>query len=876
MLSFRRRSSNGLAALRTRQRPRRARRLAGVERLEDRLAFSGMPYGAMPDDTAEFMLGEVYVTVVLMESSSQTGPLNNNSETWTQSTINTVKQRVTQGLQWWEDTLATKTDKHELNFQIDFTYADTPVETSYEPITRSSNDSQIWIYDFLSKVGYNTRGNFHSDIRAYNHAQRIAHGTDWAYTIIVVNDEHDSDHQFAPGGFSKAFAFAGGEFLVSLGSRPNSTYSHETGHIFWALDEYQPDGNYNRNRGYYNTQNLNSWDNPAAGFVQKPSIMAKDALLNTAYNTHTSAPTSLEVLGWKDSDNDGIFDVLDVPLTLSGSGYYDATGGEYHFTGTSAVQTLPNKNTAGLRNDITINNVSRAQFRIDGGAWQTAAEFGTFSADMHLHVPVPANATTVEIRTIDDTTGVTSPIFQGLTSRPSSVLTTGISGVVWSDTDGDGALDANEQGLADVGIQLVDDNGLPLQLRKSIEPDDYESGNRINNVEPAVTLSGIGSGVADDTVAAFVSNNTSTGDRLFASFSSSCGGYCVDWTTESRQLRMDFTNPVSTLSLDAIGSSPSGIARLEAFGADNQLIARYTTRELSSGQIEKMTINQSTANIKYAIARSHNNTVIRFDNLQFGPQSTATTDANGTYTIAYLNEGQYRVQVIPALGQNPTNPAGGNQNVVLGEGEAKSGVDFGLETSNSRWQNPGDRFDVNDDGILTSNDVLRIINKLNTEGAGPLDESDASPPYVDVNGDFNVTSNDVLQVINELNRRSSGGGGEGEGAGFARVEVERKGASEIGEPGRDAEGEFAIWGPALSEGIDRELAATENKSSRRIAQIPLAPTALPATAVVQPPSSPNFASDPARSPRCGDEVFDSSDLLLDDDLVTLLATSIPS
>ena len=116
---------------------RRTRWLAGPERLEQRTLFAGMPYGAMPDDTAEYMLGDVYVTVVLMESGTQTNSQNNNSETWTPGAIAGVKQRVAEGLQWWEDTLATRTDNHQLNFQIDFTYADSPVTSTYEPITRS-------------------------------------------------------------------------------------------------------------------------------------------------------------------------------------------------------------------------------------------------------------------------------------------------------------------------------------------------------------------------------------------------------------------------------------------------------------------------------------------------------------------------------------------------------------------------------------------------------------------------------------------------------------------------------------------------------------------------------------------------------------------
>lgn len=749
------------ASTTSRDRQRRFHRtLVGPERLDERLAFASVPFGAMPDDTAEFLLGDVSVTVVLMESSPQTSATNNNSENWTPATIAAVKQRVEEGLQWWEDSLAAITDKQHLNFQIDYTYADQPVLTTYEPITRSSNDFQFWIYDFLNKVGYNTRGNYHSDIRAFNDAQRTAHQTDWAYTIFVVNDEQDADHLFAPGGFSRAFAFAGGEFLVSLASRPASTYAHETGHIFWAYDEYRPDGNVDRRRGYYDTQNLNSWDNPTPGFVQQPSIMTKDQLLTTAYETHTSATSTLEMVGWKDSDGDGVFDVLDVPLSLSGSGYYDEATGEYVFTGASAVQTLPNKNLSGLKNDITLNQVSRAQYRVDGGPWQTAAVYGASAATLQLRFAVPPTATSVEIRTIDDTTGVSSPVFRGLTSRPSSVDTPGIGGVVWRDVDRDGVLDANERGLANVTVQLVDASGQPLPSLRTIEPDNHASATRLNTIESTVTMSAIGSGVADDSVSSLTAPNTSTGDRLFASFSSSCGGYCSDWTTESRQLRLDFTTPISTLSLDAIGSTMDGIGRLEIYGSDNRLLARYTTAQLAAGQIETMTLKRQTADIKYAIAHSHNNTVIRFDNLRFGPESTTTTDANGTYTLGYLKSGQYRVRVVPSVSQASTNPSDGSQNIILAEGEAKTGVDFGIDDVASAWQNPRNRFDVNDDGLVTSNDVLRIINKLNTEGAGELGQFDGNPPFVDVNGDFQVTSNDVLQVINEINRRASSGEGE--------------------------------------------------------------------------------------------------------------------
>ena len=189
----------------------------------------------------------------------------------------------------------------------------------------------------------------------------------------MANSDNDPDDAFAPGGrFSTAFAFEGGRFVVSPSGRPASTFAHEIGHIFWAFDEYSGGDGYLERRGYYDTQNLNAANNPAPGFTQVPSIMANNSLRATAYANHTSSPSSLEMIGWKDSDGDGIFDVLDVPLALEGSGFYDAPAGVYRFQGRSVVQTLPNRNPSGLQNDITINRIRKVEYRIDGGAWQLA------------------------------------------------------------------------------------------------------------------------------------------------------------------------------------------------------------------------------------------------------------------------------------------------------------------------------------------------------------------------------------------------------------------------------------------------------------------------------------------------------------------------
>ena len=114
------------------------------------------------------------------------------------------------------------------------------------------------------------------------------------------------------------------------------------------------------------------------------------------FSAGNGSQSSLELVGWRDSDGDGIFDVLDVAHTLEGTGTYDPAAGIYRFVGESSVQTLPNLNpresalpTESLQNDITINRISRVEYRIDGGsggAWQTAATPDTYVAALDLEV----------------------------------------------------------------------------------------------------------------------------------------------------------------------------------------------------------------------------------------------------------------------------------------------------------------------------------------------------------------------------------------------------------------------------------------------------------------------------------------------------------
>ena len=223
-------------------------------------------------------------------------------------------------------------------------------------------------------------------------------------------------------------------------------------------------------------------------------------------------------------------------------------------------------------------------------------------------------------------------------------------------------------------------------------------------------------------------------------------------------MRIDFTTPVTTLSLDAVSNSTADYGRLEIYDANDNLLARYTTQALAPGQHETMTLSRPTADIAYAIARGYADTAVQFDNLRFGPQATAITDMQGVFSLPSLAAGTYRVKMVPT----PGNQASGNdtQIVTITAGEARSSVDFGVTALVSVWQNSANRFDVNNDTFVSPIDALQIINDINDRGSRALTNATTVPPYIDVNGDSFVSPIDVLRVINAID----GNPAEGEAA----------------------------------------------------------------------------------------------------------------
>lgn len=413
--------------------------------------LTSVPFGASTTDVAEFLLGSVAVNVVFMESN---GEVDKDTEEWTDELRDQVKENIEEGLQWWVDTLAIHSDVHELSFEVDYTHADTPVETKYEPISRSSNDFRFWIEEFFREVEVPAASGFTTEIRNYNHIQRVEHDTNWSFTIFVVNAENDDNGLFGDADgrttFKRAFAYPGGQFIVMPHHRPPSTVAHELAHIFWAHDEYSGGDHYTRQRGYYRTQNTNAVDGNPDPDSREPSLMSSTG---TPFTNHELSQSARETLGWRDSDGDGIFDVLDVPHVMTGNVTFDETTQTARFIGDAVVGRLDNQNPSGSGRDMTINRITDLQYRIDGGTWLDLLEFDDYQISIDATTPtLGVDAQKIEFRTFDEHLGITSNVIE-----QSLVPTEAVD--VWGTIDFDDYLTIHSTGEIElVGLEVVSDD----------------------------------------------------------------------------------------------------------------------------------------------------------------------------------------------------------------------------------------------------------------------------------------------------------------------------------------------------------------------------------------------------------------------------------
>ncbi len=755
------------------------RRRPRLEQLESRDLLSAIPLGATSEDTAEFLLGRVAVVPVLLESN---GTIDTSTQNWTPAEIDYAIETVRTGVQWWADTLDLLNTVHKLEFVIDDSFAKNPFSTDYEPIDRVSQDAPLYITPFLRAQGIDNATSLENGVRQFNNAARERLHTDWAFTVFIVDSSDDADGSFASGSdFNTAFAFAGGLYVVSPSTRPASTITHETGHIFWAKDEYPGGSSWTDRRGYYNAQNTNAADNTTPGFVQESSIMRSSSALRTAYDNHSLPASTRAMLGWVDSDGDGIFDVADVPLHLEGDGRYDAKAGVFTFDGNARAVPLANQNSSGPQNDITLNRVDRIEYRLNQGPWLSAKTVDAQVADVSFTLTIGA-FTTIEIRAIDDSVGVTSSILRTTGTAP-IVSGASISGYAFLDANGEGEKNPSETTLSQVTATVSKLDGSTL-FGGAIEPDEFPA-RALPAVIQGAALSAQGE-TLDGQVGSFPAES-STGTRAFHYLSLINGRWQNGWTSDT-ELVATFAEPVGLVELDAIGSTAGGsFGRLEAYDASGKLLTRFTTEELTVGQSTTMRVEDARGRIASIRAHGHQSSEVGLDSLRFGTAASVVTGDDGVFRFPGLPDGNYKLNLVPERLIHQYSGSGATITVSAG---LAAPVVAGFLRVASPWRNLVDRFDVDANGSVQALDALRIINEIARRGTRILAGSGQITNFFDTTDDGAISPLDALRVINEIARRNhvGGAGGEGEGAAFDAV--------------------FAAWDPAL------ENQKVEKQSSR--------------------------------------------------------------
>ncbi len=253
-----------------------------------------------------------------------------------------------------------------------------------------------------------------------------------------------------------------------------------------------------------------------------------------------------------------------------------------------------------------------------------------------------------------------------------------IKGQKWNDLNGDGVKDPGEPELEGWKIYLDENQNRQHDITiHSVDADTYAGGTVLNNIQPGVTLSAVGSG-AEVLAGIPESGYSSTGTLAFVTAGSS------SWL---EGLRVDFAAPVNFVQIDAIGNDYSDFGQLQAFDAAGNLLETYSTAEIGTGQIETMGISRLLADIAYVIALGVAENTINLDNLHYGTgEPFATTDADGNYSFGGLAPDTYHVREVAQPGWTQTFPvSSGEVNdalpaahvVTLGVGQAVVGIDFG-------------------------------------------------------------------------------------------------------------------------------------------------------------------------------------------------------
>ncbi len=312
----------------------------------DSYCLAERPYGAGSSDTSRYALGTYVWNVIFIQKEG------GNSQ-WNNSRVNTHKQRVRDAARFWEDK-ANKPGRFKpginwLDIEVNF------VELNGSNIIELDDVSSFSSYPrALNKIDskYSENGTLSSP-REFNNDMRDAYGKNWSFTTFV-----------RPWA-SRASALRNGPFTNAYRDDSWHTYKHELGHIFGAADEYAESGSTTSDRaGYLYAYNTNA----AKHADGRNNSSSWSAMMKVTSSTSLSSGT-VNAVGWRDTDNDQIPDILDTEpeLFINSSDGNQINTTSYEVALSAVVNPLESPNP--FIGNMTINTIESAEYRIDEGHW---------------------------------------------------------------------------------------------------------------------------------------------------------------------------------------------------------------------------------------------------------------------------------------------------------------------------------------------------------------------------------------------------------------------------------------------------------------------------------------------------------------------------
>jgi len=352
-------------------------------------------------DTSEYMIGTISVTIFFPEC---VGSDEECTESWDDLSKDYFLIRAEDALQWWVE--------REPKAKLMFVYEWLTESVSIEPINHNYCQEKIWTAEIMSGLGFDDYEDYRDNVRDFDNSQREKYKTDWAFTIFAVNCRNDADGFFkkdidpdCPGSEYDWFAYSwlGGPFTViaydknsdnseyaNKENRPyNTVIAHETAHIFYALDEYAGSDSYCDERsGYLNVPNQNYEDVDCLSNVLCLMRGPYEAPMSFLYGE--LCQYTREQIGWRDSDEDGILDILDFDpeariISISSSPAPNIRGIA------DCSEALENENPQDPGANITVDKISSVTIRTDGSEWLPAeSEDGRFDEPLeNFNIKLP-------------------------------------------------------------------------------------------------------------------------------------------------------------------------------------------------------------------------------------------------------------------------------------------------------------------------------------------------------------------------------------------------------------------------------------------------------------------------------------------------------